>query len=112
MSASGGERHHFVSSNSLSLSGFNTSTAPAIRMMKDDHQKTPNWGSSTAAQNFRAQEREFLRQEKYEDLLKFETDALKNIDDPEGKFRSLAAKYNDYIVLCAYYYYGYFGIPL
>lgn len=112
MSASGGERHHLVSKDSLSAYRFNTNTAPAIRMMKDDHQKTPNWGSSIAANNFRAQEREFLRLGKYEELIKFETDAFKTISDPEEKFHSLAAKYNDYIVLCAYYYYDYFGIPL
>lgn len=110
ITASGGERHHFVSKDSLTAFGFNSNTAPSIRMLAEDHAKTPNWGSSTAAANFRAKEQDLLRQRKYEDLISLEVEAFKNISDPEGKYSNLAAKYNDYLVLCAYYYYGYFGI--
>lgn len=112
LTASGGERHHLVSNTSLTAYGFNANTAPSIRMLAEDHEKTPNWGSSSANIAFRAKEQELLKQKKYEELIKLEVDAFKSINDPEGKYSNLAAKYNDYLVVCAYYYYDYFGIPI
>lgn len=110
MSASGGERHHLISQDALNKSGFNSNSAPALRMLAEDHAKTPNWGNSTASNTFREKEKTLLKQKKYEDLIQLEVDAFKNISDPEGKSKNLAVKYNDYLVLCAYSYYNYFGI--
>lgn len=110
ISASGGERHHLVAKNSLLSFGFNSDNAPALRMLVEDHAKTPNWGSSTISKIYREKEEEFLRQKKYEDLILFEVSEFRKISDPEGKYSNLATKYNDYLIYCAAQYYGYFGI--
>ena len=112
ISSLGGQRHHLISSSVLGSNGFNINTAPTIRMITNDHYQTPNWGNSTKSKTFRDKEAEYLKQKKYEELILFEVNALKTIPDPDGKYASLAAKYNNYIVLCAAAYYNYFGIPL
>lgn len=93
LTAAGGERHHFVSANALSSTGFNSSTAPAVRMMRDDHLKTPSWGSSAAASAFRTSEINYIRKKDFKGLLQFEVNGLKAAPDPEGKFPNLQQKY-------------------
>ncbi|CAI8950009.1 Ricin B-type lectin domain-containing protein [Brevibacillus sp. IT-7CA2] len=107
----GGQRHHVVSAKALKDSGIsNTGNFPAIRMMYDDHQETPSWGNSHAAQRFKEQELEYLSNQDYKGLMRFEVDALKEVKDPENKFSSLAHKYNDYLVAAAVLVYEYFGV--
>ncbi|EJL29402.1 hypothetical protein [Brevibacillus sp. BC25] len=107
----GGERHHIVSDKALQEAGFsNTDSFPAIRMMKQDHEDTPNWGNRTSSKEWRAKELEYLNNEDYKGLMRFEVDGFRNETDDEGKFPNLAIKYNDYLVAGAVLAYEYFGV--
>lgn len=110
MTANGGDRHHFVSSNALGSAGFNTNTAPAIRMMYRDHLNTPSWGSSSSAIAYRAQELSLLNAGKYEELLQMEVDGFYAEADSEGIYSSLASKYYDEMIDVLYLLENYFGI--
>ncbi|PSJ66611.1 hypothetical protein C7J99_24975 [Brevibacillus brevis] len=107
----GGERHHIVSDKALTEAGFNdTDMFPAIRMMKQDHEYTPNWGNRTTSKEWRAKEIEYLMANDYKGLMRLEVDGLRAAEDPEGKFPNLAQKYNDYLVAGAVLVYEYFGV--
>ncbi|WP_347488540.1 hypothetical protein ABDB91_15190 [Desulfoscipio sp. XC116] len=110
MATKGGERHHFISKDSLSKAGFNTNTAPAIRMIYKDHLKTPNWGSGTSQKAFRAEELKLLNAGKYEKLLKMEVNGFKTAPDSEGIYSNLADKYYDSLIYALYLAEKYFGI--
>ena len=110
ITANGGERHHFVASNSIYLTGWNTSTAPAIRMIYRDHLNTPNWGNGTTQTLFRSQEVSYLRAGQYQTLLQMEVDGLKASPDSEGTYSNLADKYYDQLIYSLYLAEQYFGI--
>ncbi|RAT99227.1 hypothetical protein ASG16_005940 [Brevibacillus sp. Leaf182] len=111
MDTLGGERHHIVAASSLEKAGFqNTGQFPAVRMMYDDHVKTPNWGNYTSSQRFRELELQYMNNKDYMGLLKFEVDGLKGKNDPEGKYKTLADKYNDYIVAASYLALQFWGV--
>lgn len=110
MQALGGERHHLVSRLALSNAKFNADLAPAIRMLKVDHMKTPNWGNKTESTLFRAEEMKYLAKKDYEGLIKYEVTALKKIGDPEGKYSNLQTKYYDALVGAILLTETYFGI--
>lgn len=106
MAALGGDRHHFVSKNALGAYGFNTNSAPCIRMVVVDHRETPSYGNST----FQIAEKNFLANEQYENLLQYEVDSFRSIPDPEGEYPSLLSKYTDSIAEVLYLYEVYFGV--
>ncbi|TVX94066.1 hypothetical protein [Paenibacillus agilis] len=108
--ALGGQRHHFVSQFALASNGYNSNTAPTIRMMTADHRLTPNWGSSHSAQNYRATESQLLKDKQYRPLLQMEVDAFKLLPDPEGKFPRLSDKYMDALVVALDRYERLFGL--
>jgi hypothetical protein len=111
MDALGGERHHIVAASSLEKAGFqNTGQFPAVRMMYDDHVKTPNWGNYSSSQRFRELEVSYMNDKDYMGLLKFEVNGLKGVNDPEGKYNNLADKYNDYIVAASYLALQFWGV--
>lgn len=111
MDALGGERHHIVAASSLEKAGFkNTGQFPAVRMMYDDHVKTPNWGNYSSSQRFRDEEVRYMNAKDYMGLLKYEVDGLKGVSDPEGKYNNLADKYNDYIVAASYLALQFWGV--
>lgn len=109
ISANGGERHHFVSNNALSTYGFNTGRAYAIRMTKQDHTQTGSYGSSRSSIIYRNQEKAYLANADYVELLNMEIEDLQSIPDPDSPF-SLADKYYDEILSCLVYYQNLFGI--
>jgi len=110
LTANGGERHHFVSRDALSQSGWNTNTATAIRMTRLDHMQTPSYQNSTAAKLFRAQELSYLTAGQYEALLQLEVNSYQDTPDPDGIYNTLAKKYYEYISYALYYMELYFGI--
>lgn len=110
LEALGGERHHFVSRDALTKAKFNAQTAPSIRMMKDDHLLTPNWGRGALADAYRAKEGEFLKAQKYYELLNWELEEFGKLQDPERKFSSLKAKYAPELSVLIDYAFVYFGI--
>jgi len=109
LAALGGERHHFVSASALAGSGYNSNTAPAIRMTQKDHYQTPSWGSSTSAVDFRYNETILLGQRKFQELCQMEVNGLKAASDPDGKFSNLQEKYFDQVVYSLYLSEQYFG---
>lgn len=110
ISANGGERHHFVSSYALGNTGYNTSSAYAIRMMYDDHIKTGSWGSSASSTTYRNEEVSLINNGKYQDLLQKEVDDLKSKRDSEGSRMNLCSKYYDEVIECLYAYEKLFGL--
>ncbi|WP_411342601.1 hypothetical protein ACE3MZ_13055 [Paenibacillus sp. WLX1005] len=111
MAALGGERHHIVSSNSLTSAGLSSYSAPAVRMILKDHKQTKNYGSSTDAKAYRAKELQYLKNKQYEQVLHYSIDNLKNVPDPGGVYNSLADKYSSALGDALVYAYSYFKIP-
>lgn len=109
LTANGGERHHFVSNNSLTSAGF-SSNAPCIRMLYRDHTKTSNYGNMITSKAFRQKELQLLKDKKYKDLLQMEVDSFKSTPDPGGAFSSLLNKYYDQVILVLYSYEQFFGL--
>lgn len=107
----GGERHHFVSQSALNAYGYDTNKAFAIRMTQADHKLTGNWGNSAAAGNFRKQEKQYLANRQYEELIYMEVNDFKKKMDSYGK-EKLGFKYSPEIAACAIYYQDLFGIKL
>lgn len=107
----GGERHHFVSSDSLGKAGgFSTNAAPCIRMIYRDHTMTPNYGNWTSSKLFRAEELRLLNLGQYEELLQMEVDAFEATPDPGGAYNTLADKYFNEVIEILHLYEQYFGI--
>ncbi|WP_322922421.1 hypothetical protein [Paenibacillus campi] len=111
MAALGGERHHIVSSNSLSSVGLSSYSAPAVRMILKDHKTTKNYGSSAASKAYRAKELQYLKNKQYEQVLHYSIDNLKNVTDPGGVYNSLADKYASSLGDALVYAYSYFNLP-
>lgn len=110
LTASGGERHHFVSKDALGKAKFNTNTAPSIRMITPDHAKTKSWGNSFESNNYRAKELELLNKKDYVELIRLEVQGFKTTADPSKKFSSLESKYYDALVQVILLTEKYFGI--
>ena len=111
MAALGGERHHFISQNTLSTYNYDVNKAYAIRMTHADHVLTSNWGSSTAAKNFRALESQYLANKQYKELIMLEVEDFTSKQDSYGR-ENLGTKYSPEIAACAIYYQDLFGITL
>lgn len=105
----GGERHHFVSKDTLSKCNYNTNLAFAMRMTQLDHHKTGSWGSSAYANSFRATELTYINNKEYQKLLQMEIDDFIQ-PDPDGVYKSLKVKYTSEISNCMLYYNKLFGL--
>ncbi|MDN4600736.1 hypothetical protein P5G61_05825 [Paenibacillus sp. F6_3S_P_1C] len=110
ITASGGERHHFVSKDALGKASFNTNAAPSVRMITPDHAKTKSWGNSFESGVYRAKELELLKKKDYVALIRLEVQGFKDSVDPAGKFSSLESKYYDALVQVILLTEKYFGI--
>ncbi|MBP1566617.1 MAG: hypothetical protein J6A58_12805 [Oscillospiraceae bacterium] len=62
------------------ISPIKTDDGPAIKMEKEDHRKTANWGSSSEAREYRAMQKELIDSGKFREAIQLD------IDDIRGKF--------------------------
>ena len=83
-----GETHEVHHMPADSVSPLERGDGPAIKMEKEDHQKTASYGSSRAAREYRAQQQELIEQGKFREALQMD------IDDIHDKFGD---KYDDAI---------------
>ena len=105
LTASGGQRHHFIPATALTNNGFSSQSAYCIRMTTADHYLTASYGSSAYVNQIS----NLLAAEEYADAIKRERDEMKNRMDSTGTW-SLYAKYYDGVVACVRYYKDLFGV--
>lgn len=108
ISALGGQRHHFISATPLRNAGFNPDYAPSIRMLTEDHYETPSYGRP--GDSHRKKEEELLKQQRYQALIDFNVEALRDAEDSEGYYDNLLEKYDTYVIEAAWLSEAYLGM--
>ena len=72
-----------------SVSPLRHPDGPSIWMETADHRRTASWGNSRAARQYRARQRELIREGRFDDAIQMD------IDDIQSKFGN---KYDDAIL--------------